>query len=83
MLADNLEGSGWEMEGRLKREGTYVYLWLIHVDVWQKPTQYCNYASIKNKLREKIRPPPTTLFKIVIHHRSPPPHNVLAPLIHA
>ena len=23
-------------------EGTYVlkYLWLIHVDVWQKPTQY-------------------------------------------
>ena len=24
-----------------KREGTYVYLWLIHVDVWQKPIQYC------------------------------------------
>ena len=24
-----------------KREGTYVYLWLIHIDVWQKPTQYC------------------------------------------
>ena len=20
---------------------TYVYLWLIHVDVWQKPTRYC------------------------------------------
>ena len=19
----------------------FVYLWLIHVDVWQKPTQYC------------------------------------------
>ena len=49
MLADNLEGSGWEMEGRLKREGTYVYLWLIHVDIWQKPKQYCNYTSIKNK----------------------------------
>ena len=25
------------MEGG--REGTYVYLWLIHVDVWQKSTQ--------------------------------------------
>ena len=25
---------GWE--GMFKREGTYVYLWLIHVDVWQK-----------------------------------------------
>ena len=23
------------------REETYVYLWLIHVDVWEKPTQYC------------------------------------------
>ena len=32
---------GREMGGRLRREGTYVYLWLIHVDVWQKPTQYC------------------------------------------
>ena len=32
-----------------KREGTYVYLWLIHADVLQKPTQYYNYPSIKNK----------------------------------
>ena len=24
---------------KFKREGTYVYLWLIHVGVWQKPTQ--------------------------------------------
>ena len=39
MLCDSLEG--WEMEGRFKREGIYVYLWLIHVDVWQKPTQHC------------------------------------------
>ena len=29
------------MGRRFKREGTYVYLQLIHVDVWQKPTQYC------------------------------------------
>ena len=29
------------MERRFKREGTYVYLWLIHVDVWQKLAQYC------------------------------------------
>ena len=21
--------------------GTYVYLWMIHADVWQKPTQFC------------------------------------------
>ena len=30
---DNLEG--WEV----KREGTYVYLQLIHIVVWQKPRQ--------------------------------------------
>ena len=37
VLCDNLEE--WEVgEGRFKREGTYVYLWLIHV-VWQKPIQ--------------------------------------------
>ena len=32
---------GREVGGRFKREETYVYLWLSHVDVWQKPSQYC------------------------------------------
>ena len=31
---------GWEVEGKFMREATYVYLWLIHVDIWQKATQY-------------------------------------------
>ena len=30
-------GMGWEVGGRFKREETYVYLWLIHADSWQKP----------------------------------------------
>ena len=25
------------MGGRFNREGTYVFLWLIHILVWQKP----------------------------------------------
>ena len=37
------------LRGRLKREGTYVYLWQIHADVLQKPTQHCNYLLTKNK----------------------------------
>ena len=38
VFCDNLEGwDGWEMGGRFKREGTYVCLWLTHVDEWQKP----------------------------------------------
>ena len=24
---------GWEVKGRFKREGTYIYLCLIHIDV--------------------------------------------------
>ena len=32
---------GREMGGRFWREGTHVYLWLIHVDVWQKQTKFC------------------------------------------
>ena len=30
-----------EPPGKSKREGIYVYLWLIYVEVWQKTTQLC------------------------------------------
>ena len=33
-------GSGW---------GTCVHLWRIHVDVWQKPIQYCKIISLQLK----------------------------------
>ena len=38
------------MGGTFKREQTYVYLWLIHADVWQKPNTVLqsNYPPIKN-----------------------------------
>ena len=50
-LGNNLEG--WEGEGgRLQREGTYVYLWLIRVDVWQKPTQYCKAIILLLKINK-------------------------------
>ena len=48
VLCDSLEG--WEVGGRLKREGTCVYLWLIHVDVWQKPTQHCKAIIVQLKI---------------------------------
>ena len=36
-LCENLEGrDGREVGGRFRREGTWVYLWLILIDVWQK-----------------------------------------------
>ena len=49
-LCNNLEGWYGEEEGRrVKKEGTYVYLWLIHVDVWQKPTPYCKAVILPFK----------------------------------
>ena len=41
-------GLGW---------GTYVNPWLIHLNVWQNPLQYCRVTSLqlikKNKLKKK------------------------------
>ena len=37
-----VEGSGW---------GTHVYLWRIHVDIWQN--QY-NIVQLKNKKKNKM-----------------------------
>ena len=40
---------------RFKREQTYVHLWLIHVDIGQKPTQYCKaiILQLNNKFFQK------------------------------
>ena len=40
-------GGRWE---RGFRGRTYVYPWLIHVDVWQKPTQYCKAIILQLKI---------------------------------
>ena len=39
--------------GKFKPEGPYVYLWPIHVDVWQKPTQYCKAIILQLKINFK------------------------------
>ena len=54
MLCENLDR--WEGVGGggiFKGEGTYVYLWPIHVDVWQKPTQYCKATILRLKINLK------------------------------
>ena len=43
----------WEVTGRFKKEGTYMYPWLIHVGVWQKPTQYCKAIILQLKINFK------------------------------
>ena len=50
-VCNNLEGWDGEEGGR-EREGTWVYLWLICVDVWQRPTQYCNEVILQLKKKK-------------------------------
>ena len=52
MLCDNLER--WDGVGlgrEFQREGTYIYLWLTCVVVWQKLTQCYNYPPLKINLK--------------------------------
>ena len=46
-------GWGGRLEGG-SRWGTHVNPWLIHVNVWQKPLQYCKVISLQLiKINEK------------------------------
>ena len=55
-------GSGW---------GTHVNQWLIHVNVWQKPLQYCKVISLQLiKIREKKRFCTNICYHLPSKHRS-------------
>ena len=42
------EGWGGEGGGRGVQDGeTHVHPWFIHVNVWQKPLQYCKVISLQ------------------------------------
>ena len=36
-------------EKEAQEGGTYVYLWLVHGDVWQRPTQNCKAIILQLK----------------------------------
>jgi len=54
VFRDNLEGWDGEECG-LEGKGTYIHPMMIHVDVWQNPSQYCkvNYPLIKTTTTKK------------------------------
>ena len=53
-LCDNLEGwygmEGWRV----------IYLWLINIVVWQKPTQYCKAIILQLQINKLIKQEKTT-----------------------
>ena len=52
----NLDEWAGEGDGReFKREVIYVYLWLIHVEVWQKTTKFCKAVILHWKKRRRRR----------------------------
>ena len=50
---DDLEGWDVGMGGRSMREGVYVYIWLIHFIVQQRPTQHCKTTLPPAKKKEE------------------------------
>ena len=53
-LCDNRGGWDAVRDGReVQERGEYVYLWQIHVNVWQKPTQYCKVIVLQLKINYK------------------------------
>ena len=51
MLKDWWDGVGG---GREVQEGGDIHPWMIHIDVWEKPTQYCKaiITSMLIKLKQ-------------------------------
>ena len=47
VLWDNPEGWDGEGVGGVQDGGTHVHLWLIHVNVWQNPPQYCKVVILQ------------------------------------
>ena len=43
------KGMGWGGVGGVSGWGTHVHQWLIYVNVWQKPSQYCKVISLQLK----------------------------------
>ena len=52
---------GMDMGRKFERAGTYVYLWLIHVDVWQKPTK--SFKAVICQLIKNLKLRKETPFK--------------------
>ena len=48
VLWDSPEGwGGEEGEGGVQDWGTHVHPWLVHVNVWQNPPQYCKVVILQ------------------------------------
>ena len=52
-MCGNREGWAGGLQRRFRSEGMYVYVWLIHVVVQQKPIQYCKTIILQFKIKKR------------------------------
>ena len=68
---------GKEFGGRWKGDsgwGTHVYPWLIHVNIWQKPLQYCKviqFSSVAQSWWNLWNPMNRSTPGLPVHHQIP------------
>ena len=68
-------GIGWggRWEG-VSGWGTHVHPWLIHINVWQKPLQYCEvfqFSSVAQSCLSLCNPMNCTMPGLPVHHQCP------------
>ena len=57
-----------ESGGRFKRKRMSMYLWLTHVGIWQKLTEYCKAIIFQFKIKKFFK-------KLRSWHPVPSPHG--------
>ena len=67
---------GREVGGKFKKEGVYVYLWLIHADIWQKTTKFCKaiilqFSSVAQSCPTLCNPMNSSTPGLPVHHQLP------------
>ena len=68
------------MGGKFKREGIYVYLWLIQVEVWQKTIKFCKAITLQLKKKKNTTRSQGTnhhLYSLISSLSHPPPTAIL------
>ena len=71
-LSTSKSGMGREMGGRFKRKRIDVYLWLFHVEVWQKTTNFCKaiqFSSVAQSYLTLCNPVNRSMPGFPIHHQ--------------
>ena len=72
-----------DMKGKFRREGRYVYLWLIHVEVWHRTAKFYKAIIFQLKINKIFKnsvlffPPQFSLFRCFLSQRRVPPFTQL------